>query len=261
MVNERYDRKKSSEVSSTGIWLWSLLFPLSLAVYWLTSSVVLAALLPSIRAAVPTLQTGWWIRWYELNSARPIRGFILWWFYVADALWLASAASFMTVVFLVVIETRFGKQPDMNRFVTGMLMIVVGIGLNTLLGLYLAILAWHHSVRVWIHPKTLRWCQGNCELLAHLSFHPPKFNHAVFVLGTSLVTPGLVLGTILLIACTGNGGQLDNVTFSLFIAIMIAFFLVQPIVMIAVYFKIANRIIATNPEQCWGDAKAEQPSI
>ncbi len=252
MVQET-DKKALGEEGPTGIWLWSLLFPISLAIYWLTSSVVLAALLPSIRAAGPTLQTGWWVRWYERNSARKIRGTILWWFHVADALWLAAAASFVTVVFLAVIENRPGKQPDMDRFVTCMLMIVVGIGLSTMLGLYLTILAWHHSVRVWVHPRTLSWCQGNCQLLAHLSFRPPKFNHAIFVLSTSLIAPGLVLGTFLLIACTGSGKPLDNSTFWLSIAIMIAFFIVQPIVMIAVYFKISDRIVAVDPKHCWGN--------
>ena len=248
---ERSEKKEFSEESATGIWLWSLLFPISLAIYWLTSSVVLAALIPSIRMAVPTLQTGWWIRWYERSCARRTRGTVLWLFHVAAALWLASAASFVTVMFLGIIEARFGKQPDMNRFVTGMLMIVFGIGLSTLIGLYASFLALRYSVRVWVHPKTLIWCVGNCELLTHLTFQPPKFNHAVFVLGTSLVTPGLVLGTLILIACTGNGGQLDNATLGLSIVIMISFFIVQPIVMIAAYCRISDRIIAKNPKQCW----------
>lgn len=250
----RTDKKAVREEGPTRIWLWSLLFPISLAIYWLTSSVVLAALLPSIRAAGPTLQTGWWIRWYERSTAKPIRGAILWWFHVADALWLAAAAAFVTVVFLAIIETRFGRKPDMDRFVTCMLTIVFGIGLSTIIGLYLAILAWYRSVRVWIHPRTLCWCQGNCQLLAHLSFRPPKFNHAVFVIGTSLVTPGLVLGTFLLIACTANGEPSDSSMFWLSIAIMIAFFIVQPIVMIAVYIKISGRIVAVDPKQCWGSA-------
>ena len=251
--------ENSSEEGATGIWLWSLLFPISLAIYWLTSSVVLAALLPSIRMAVPTLQAGWWIRWYERSCSRQTRGTILWLFHVAAALWSASSASLVTVMFLVIIEAHFGKQPDMNRFVTGMLMIVFGIGLSTLIGLSASFLALRHSVRVWVHPKTLRWCQGNCELLPNLTFQPPKFNHAVFVLGTSLVTPGLVLGTLILIACTGNGAQLDNAILGLSIAIMISVFIVQPIVMIAVYFRISDRIIATNPKQSWGDAMVKLP--
>ncbi len=251
---ERSDKKTPSGEVATGIWLWSLLFPISLAIYWLTSSIVLAALLPSIRMAVPTLQAGWWIRWYERSYARRTRGTILWLFHVAAALWLASAASLVTVVFLAMIEARFGKQPDMNRFVTGMLMIVFGIGSSTLIGLPASFLALRNSVRVWVHPKTLRWCQGNCELLMHLTFQPPKFNHAVFVLGTSLVTPGLVLGTLILIACTGNGGQDNAATLGLTIVIMISFFIVQPIVMIVAYVKISDRIIATSPKECWGNA-------
>ena len=64
----------------------------------------------------------------------------------------------------------------------------------------------------------------------------------------------LVLGPLILIACTGNGAQLDKATLALSIVIMISFFIVQPIVMIVAYFKIADRIIATNPKQCWGNA-------
>jgi hypothetical protein len=233
------------------VWLWPAVLPILLLIYWLTSSVVVATLIQSVIAALPALRTGWWLRAYELSLGCRTRANTLWCFYLADALWLAAASAFATVVILIVINTRIGIQPDMTKFATVMLTIAGGVGLTTLIGLYAAFDAWRHSIRVWIHPKTHQWTGGVEEELSRLAFQPQRLNHGVFILGTSLVVPGLLCGTAMLIALTGNGGRMTPAMEYISIAVMLLFFVALPIVSIIAYIGVSGSILASNPSDCW----------
>lgn len=233
------------------VWLWPTVLPILLLVYWFTSSVVVATLIPSVIAALPALRTGWWLRAYELGLGCRTRANALWYFYVADALWLAAASAFATIVILIIINTRIGIQPDMTKFATAMLTITGGVGLTTLIGLYAAFHAWRHSIRVWIHPKTHQWTGGVEEKLCRLVFQPQRLNHGTFILGTSLVVPGLLGGTATLIAITGNGGRMNPAMEHLSLTVMLLFFVALPIVSIIAYIGISGLILARNPSDCW----------
>ncbi len=233
------------------VWLWPAVLPILLLIYWLTSSVFVATLIPSVIAAFPALRTGWWLRAYELSLGYRMRANALWYFYLADALWLAAASAFATVVILIVINTRIGIQPDMTKFATAMLTIASGVVLTTLIGLYAAFQAWRHSIRVWIHPKTHQWTGGVEEKLSRLAFQPQRLNHGVFILGTSLVVPGLLGGTAMLIALTGNGGRMTPAMEYLSLAVMLLFFVALPIVSIIAYIGVSGSVLANNPSDCW----------
>ncbi len=233
------------------VWLWPAVLPILVLVYWLTSSVVVATLIPSVIAALPALRTGWWLRAYELSLGCRTRANVLWYFYLADALWQAAASAFVTVVILIIINMRIGIQPDMTKFATAMLTIAGGVYLTTLIGLYAAFYAWRHSIRVWIHPKTHQWTGGVEEKLCLLVFQPQRLNHGVFILGTSLVVPGLLSGTVMLIAITGNGGRMNPAMEHLSLAIMLLYFVALPIVSIIAYVGISGVILARNPSDCW----------
>ena len=233
------------------IWLWPAVLPILLILYWLTSSVVLATLIPSVITALPALRTGWWIRSFELSLGCRTRAHTLWFFYLADALWLSAASALITVLILIMINAKFGIQPNMTKFATAMLIIVGGVVLTTLIGLYAAYLAWRNSIRVWVHPKTYQWTNGVKERLCRLAFQPQRFNHAVFILGTSFVTPCLLTGTAALIALTAHGGQLSPAMENLSIAVMLFFFVVLPLFSIAVYIRVSHSILAQNPSECW----------
>lgn len=233
------------------VWLWPAVLPILLLVYWLTSSVVVATLIPSVIAALPALRTGCWLRAYELSLGCRTRANALWYFYLANALWLAAASAFGTVVILIIISSRIGVQPDMTKFATAMLTIASGVGLTTLIGLYAAYHAWRHSIRVWVHPNTFQWASGIEEKLARLTFQPQRLNHGVFILGTSLVVPSLLGGTSILIALTGNGERLSPAMEYLSLAVMLLFFVILPILSIVAYIAIAGSILANNPSDCW----------
>ena len=233
------------------IWLWPAVLPVLLVIYWLTSSVVVATLIPSVITAIPALKTGWWIRGYELRLGCRTRANTLWFFYLADALWLSAASAFTTVLILFFINAKIGIQPNMTKFATAMLIIAGGVVLTTLIGLYASYLAWRNSIRVWVHPKTYQWTNGVEEKLCRLAFEPQRFNHTVFILGTSFVTPCLLSGTAVLIALTGHGGRLSPLMEYLSIAVMLFFFVVLTSLAIAVYVRVSGSILARNPSECW----------
>lgn len=237
--------------SGVSVWLWASVLPTLLVIYWLTASVIVATLIPSVLAALPALRTGWWIRGYELSRGCRIRAKALWCFYLADALWLAAASAFLTLIALVIISDVMGIQPDMTRFATVMLTIAGGVSLTTAIGFYATYYAWRYSIRVWIHPKTYQWTGGNETKLSQLVFQPARLNHGVFILGTSLALPGLIVGTALLIALIGGGERLNPVVDGIAIAVMLLFFVVVPLLSIVAYIAIAGFVLATNPSDCW----------
>ncbi len=250
---ENFETANSLGPRHSGVtaWLWPFVLPLMLLIYWLTSSLVIATLIPSIQAALPALKSGVWIRAYERRLGRNTRGSVLFLFYVADALWLSAAAALLTVFVLVFLGGWLGIQPNMTKFVTAMLTIASGVGATTLIGLFAVVRAWKNFIRVWVHPRTYGWCRGSETQLSRLVFVPNRLNHLVFILGTSLVVPGLVLGTVFLILLTADGGRMTAPMNYLSAAVMIFFFLIQPILSIMVYSRVAGRILAFNPRDCW----------
>ena len=168
----RHDTSKYGNGLGKTVWLWPAVLPLLLLAYWLTSSVVVATLIPSIIATLPTLRTGWWLRAYELSLGHRARAQALWYFHLADALWMAAASALTTVVILIVISARMGIQPDMSKFATAMLTIAVGVALTTFVGLYATYHAWRRGIRVWVHPNTMQWAGGIEGKLATLIVRP-----------------------------------------------------------------------------------------
>lgn len=252
------DASKRSDGLGKTVWLWPAVLPALLLLYWLTSSVVVATLIPSVIAALPALRTGWWIRGHELSLGCRIRANILWYFYLADALWLAAATAFTTVLILILISSQIGIQPNMTKFATAMLTIAAGVVMTTLIGLYAAFCAWRNPIRVWVHPKTYQWTRGVDEMLYRLTFQPQRFNHAVFILGTSLVTPCLLSGTAVLIAFTAHGERLSPMMQYLSLTVMLFFFVVMPISAVVAYGKVAGPVIAQQPSECWQRANTDR---
>jgi len=133
LPSDNKDAPKRGDGLGLTIRLWPAVL---LVIYWLTSSVVVATLIPSVITALPALRTGWWIRGYELRLGCRTRANTLWCFYLADALWLSAASAFTTVLILIIINAKIGIQPNMTKFATAMLIIAGGVVLTTLIGLY-----------------------------------------------------------------------------------------------------------------------------
>ncbi len=233
------------------LWFVACVLPLLIAIYWMTTSIAVASLIPAVQAALPALKTGLWIRAYECHCGRAKRGRLLFLFYVADALWLSAASAAMTILTLAILASWFGWQPNLTRVATALLTVASATLATTLLGLAASYLAWRSALRVWVHPRTFRWCQGNASQLPHLHLQPPRLNHGVFIVGTGLVVPSLVIGTMLLIAMTANGERLTTFQSLASAGVMLLFYVVQPLLAIVAYAMLSSHILAKQPHDCW----------
>ncbi len=139
----------------------------------------------------------------------------------------------------------------MTKFATAMLIIALGVMLTSLIGLGSSYNARRNSIRVWIHPRTYQWAHGNPQNLSRLSFQPQRLNHGVFILGTSLMLPCLLSGTLLLIVLTADGRALSPAMNLISLGVMLTFFVFLPLMAIVAYIWISGLILATQPNECW----------
>lgn len=245
--------------------LWRFVLPAVVVVYFVTGSIIVAAILPSLKSALPTVQSGLWL--YRSRGERlmaiadeakrkrrqrcnrlVLMGFL------ATACWQCAAAAAVTVLGLVLLASWVGRQPDMSHFIATMLILASGVAATTILGLFVIAGAWRQRIRLWIHPNIYRWCEGDTRQLVNLQQHERRFNYAVFTVATSLVLPPLLLGTIAMIATTANGRAADASLQSVGLAILLLFFVVLPIGSIVVYGYLADRILAKTPSESWPES-------
>ena len=119
-----------------------------------------------------------------------------------------------------------------------MITLTGGIVLTSLIGLLATIGARAARIRLWIHPA-LPEILGDVLKGGDSGTMPPGFNHAIFVLITSLATPALASAGYILI-------QPGSV-----LRAMLVFGLMVVLVIVS-YGFLARRIIADHPSQCWG---------
>ena len=109
------------------------------------------------------------------------------------------------------------------------------------MGLLAAMAAWAARIRLWIHPA-LPEILGDALKGGESGSVQPGFNHAIFVLITSLAAPALAAGGFMLVQ---PGGVLR--------AMLV---LGLPVLLVIVsYAWLARRIIADHPSQCWGSPR------
>ena len=197
----------------------------------------LAVVLPSLRAGWRSIATSVWI--FGVDSVRR-RAMICGLFGVAMGCWQVAATAVVSVAAMVVASQLLGRAPNMERFAAVMTTLLGGVSLTALLGLVASMAALVTRVRVWVHPTlpeildgTLKW---KLQSPARMGW-----NHAVFVLATSLTVPAVgACGYVLI-----QPGS---------IARALSVFALTWLTVIVSYGRLAGRIIADHPSQCWGSS-------
>jgi hypothetical protein len=90
----------------------------------------------------------------------------------------------------------------MDQFAVTMLVLIIGVALNTVLGVAATAAAVIGKIRVWVHPRLQSTLHGDLRRAARQESRFPGFNHAIFVVGTALVFPLVGLGATLLAVLT-----------------------------------------------------------
>ena len=211
-----------------------LLVSVGTVIFLMTNGSIWGAVLPSIRAGWGSFRTGIWVLHSDQNVSRAR---ICSAFCIATAFWQAAAAAFVAVIVFVIVVRLSGKAPDLQQFGATMISLTCGVALTTIVGLMAAIAAAVAGIRVWVHPRLREMVHDALEKATDLRPHL-YFNHAIFVLATSIASPVVLLCGLMILDFRSG----------LFTAVVLT---AGPLLAIAIYSWLSLRIIATHPAECW----------
>lgn len=157
-------------------------------------------------------------------------------FYVATAFWHAAAAAFGSVLLFVAVAVFMNEDPTMEIFAVTMLTLICGLATATAIGLLASLAAALTGIRVWVSQKLRDLVESDLAGVIELPAYP-GFNHAIFVLATSLALPVLAAGCYLLAVVVAGPLTLAVLT-------------IGPLLAFVSYHYLASRIIAAQPSQC-----------
>jgi hypothetical protein len=226
-----------------------LLVFLAIALFFITNSSVFAAVIPSVYAGWKTFQCGLWILKGDPNR---IRGRTCFTFYIACAFWNVALTAFLTVCLFLFVANIFGIQPNMDKFAATMILLTIGVILNTIVGFYGIISAVRYEIHIWVHPNIRTCFQNNFSILSVGNNHFYGFNRAIFIVGTTLVFPLVILGGVSMAIVTSDNVA-NHVPTILELSISLSLIFGLPIAMIPCYAWLSSLIIAKTPQDCWPD--------
>ncbi len=243
-------QRDNSTTTPTRGWR-AAVFVLTLAaatlVYLASGNVIASTVLPCLHAGWRTFRTGLWIL---RSDPRHFRARTCFAYYVAAACWKAALAALLSVGIFIVVAQRTGVEPSMEQFAAAMWVLIIGVAMNTALGLAATVAAIAGKIRVWVHPRLQSALHGELKWAARQSYRFPGFNHAIFVVGTALVFPLVAMGAILLAALTvGLSRQEAESSMGSLVGCIAIFAL--PLAAIPGYAWLSARVIARHPVECW----------
>jgi hypothetical protein len=138
----------------------------------------------------------------------------------------------------------------MQEFAATMWVLVIGVALNTVLGIAATVAAVIGEIRVWVHPRLQSTFHGDLRWTARHSHRYPGFNYAIYVVGTALVfrlvTSGAILPAVLTVGL--HREEAESSVGSLLGRIAI---FVLPLAVIPGYAWLSARVIARHSVECW----------
>ncbi len=209
-------------------------FVIGIIVFATTHNTMAGVVLPALHVAWAPLRTGLWTLRVDQHDIRRVICFV---FYLATSCWHAAAASFASVLVFVGVAMLTGGEPTIECFTATMLTLVAGLTIAMMLVLAASFCALATGVRVWINPKLKDMVEGDFRNVERLPAYP-GFNHAVFVLSTSVALPVLAL-------CCYSLAVIVSPTLTL------AALTIGPAVAIVAYWILSSRMIAHHPSECW----------
>ena len=149
--------------------------------------------------------------------------------------------------YLLLSDKVWALQPNIDALKAAMIPLIVGIVINTLIGICAIFAAVYYKIRIWVHPLLRNMLHEDLNTIALLRFPCYGFNHAIFVIATALVSPLAVLGTICMMILTVGKNVQECSSIS---GIIFGFFVIfgGPLAMIPCYAWLSSRIIARNPQ-------------
>jgi hypothetical protein len=218
--------------------------------YLATNGSVVGVVLPCFHAGWKTFRTGLWLLRIDPNRIRARVCFI---FYIATAFWKVALAALVSMLIFGLAENNIiGRKPNIDEIKSVVLTLFGGITLNTFIGIIASIAAVRYRIRVWVHPRLRMTTAYDSRLFSIFRLVYRRFNHAIFVVGTTVVFPPVILGIILAAVLT-CGNTANHIPTTTELIVLNAILWGGPLAMIPCYMWLSSRIIARNPRECWPD--------
>ncbi|HEX4071408.1 MAG TPA: hypothetical protein VHX68_09570 [Planctomycetaceae bacterium] len=224
-----------------------VIFAIAAGIFVATGDFLLGSLLPYVWAAWPSVESAFWLR--KKDPVRE-RGKTCFWFYLSAGSWRAALSAFLIVVVFAVIEGTAGIPPNMDDFARTMVVLLVGISLSSLFGIFGTAGALRRRIRVWVTPGLKKICHGDFDALAGAT-EAGRFNYTFIVLMTSVFVPILTVGGLM--AMLGATGKGPNAPHSTVESAGLGVLLLGPIAAVPGYVYLATRIDAKSARDCWPD--------
>jgi hypothetical protein len=221
---------------------FALMLALAVVLLLVTDNVAVAAALPSINAGRNSFRCGLWVL---STDQRHARARVCAAFLFATSCWKAAAAALVSVIVFVTMFHLNGNPPNMDRFAVTMTVLAAGLSLTTIAGLAATLAAAMTDIRVWVHPRLRELVQGELKNAVHLA-PGLYFNHAVFVVATSIGLPATSLSALLI--TTPRSG-----------AVTATAIIGGAMTAIICYWWLSSRMIAQDPAECW--SSSSQPHV
>lgn len=237
---------------------WLIVFVLSVGVFALTFSPLLAMTLPYLRAGWPAFQTGCWLRKVDPWAARGRVGF---WFHLAMAGFRAAVVGVFTLVLMAVIAHQLQRDPDFTQGMFALCVILAGVGLSFSFGWWGTVIALRNRVRIFVISDLKHFCHGDFFQIDRLPMHKYLVNPANYVMAVAIAAPSLAMWFVAMLLAMPRPGEPDLRGLQMSRAmLLLALLPVLGILIIALLIFLSRRMIARTPLECWGAAPPVEPS-
>ena len=229
---------------------WLIVFSISVGVFALTFSPLLAMTLPYLRAGWPAFQTGFWLR---KADPWPARGRVGFWFHLAMAGFRAAVVGVFTLVATMVIAQQLQRDPDFTQGMIALGVILAGVVLSFSFGWWGTVIAMRHGIRIFVISDLKRLCQGDFFQFVRLPVRSYPVNPATYVMAVAIAAPSLALWFAAMLLAMPQPGEPDLQGLQMSRAmLLLALLPVLGVLIIVLLIFLSQRMIAQSPLECWG---------
>lgn len=253
MTNDHTEGERARPLGNAKNWL--IVFAISVGVFALTYSPLLAMTLPYLRAGWPAFQTACWLR---KADPWPARGRVGFYFHLAMAGFRAAVAGVVALVLMVVIEQNLQRQADLNQVMIALCVIMAGAGLSFSFGGWGTVIALRNRVRIFVVSDLKHFCHGDFSQIARLPTLKFHLNPANYVMAVALAAPTLTLWFVAVLLAMPKPDVRDPPVGAF--GLLLLSLPVLGILIIALLIFLSGRMIARTPLECWGAAPPVEPS-
>ena len=254
MTDDQTNGERADPLANVKNWL--IVFAISIGVFALTYSPLLAMTMPYLRAGWPAFQTGCWLR---KADPWPARGRVGFYFHLAMAGFRAGVVGAVTLLLMIWIEGLLKLNLDFTQGEIALCVILAGVCLSFSCGWWGTLIAFRNRIRVFVISDLKHLCHGDFLQVVRLPMHKYRVNPANYVMAVALAVPLLALWFVAMLLTMAKPGEPDPQAWVS--SVLLASLLPGTIFFCLVLLFFLRRLIAQTPLECWGAVPPNKESV